>query len=51
MIPPTQTVAVDVLSEQVNFLVALFAERLRFVNNATGGPASLAPAREGNYAE
>ena len=46
MIPPTQTVAVDVLSEQVNLLVALFAESLGFVNNAIGGPTSLAPARE-----
>jgi hypothetical protein len=51
MIPPAQSVAVDVLSEKVNFLVSLFGEGLRFANNTIGGPASLAPAREGNNAE
>jgi hypothetical protein len=46
MIPTAQAVAVDILSEQMNFLVALFAEGPRFVDDAICGSASLAPARE-----
>src|SRR5262245_10991089 len=51
VISPAQSITVDVLTEQMNFLVPRFIEILRFSNDPFRRPTALTPAREGNYAE